>query len=316
MKVLILGGSGFIGTNLIRYLKAKDPSIEIVSTTRHLSTTAAKSSRHIVCDTSNIHHINRIIRYHDAVINLAGISGSVETMKAPQKTIRTNTIGQLNVLESCRRHNPSARIVFASSRLEYGPPQQLPVTHEHVFNPATIYGISKYTATKYTQLYHSMHSLNTVVLRMSNPFGYYVQPTVSGQSPKATYNIVNYFYSLASADKEIPLYGDGSQQRDYIYIDDICEAIYKSITQKQAVGTVLNIGSGHPYSLKKLVSSIIQTVGKGRIVYKPWPSLWKKLETGDFFFDIGMAKQILDWEPSTSVEDGIRQLHAMSTATH
>ena len=294
MKVLIIGSSGFIGYNLKNYLKKKN--IRILEATK-----SPKDKNILKIDILSQEQIENYIKNVDAVVNLAGVSGNVSSSLDPIKTFKTNTLGHLNLLEAVRKSNPKAIIIFASSRLEYGIPKSLPVS-ENVFTfPNTFYGASKFSATTFSIIYGKLYGLKIVVFRMSNPFG----PTP--KAPSKEYNLLNYFIYRISQGKRITIFGKGDQKRDYIFIEDVCEAFYKALFKKRAIGEVINIGSGRPTKLKDVVKLIIRLAGKGKVVYKDWPKDWKRVETGDFFFDITKAKKILKWRPRTTLKEGLKK---------
>lgn len=299
MDILIIGADGFIGHNLQKYLKNYTDH-KLILTSRH------KKEGYLKLDILNKIDVAMTVKNKDLIINLAGLSGAVATLGNPVQTININTIGHLNILEACKKHNPNAHIIYMSSRLEYGKPVQLPVSSTQIPHPTTIYGISKYTANKYSLMYHKLYGLKTTVLRVSNPFG--PQHIINNVS----YNIINSFINLALKNKELTIFGKGNQKRDYLYIDDLCGAMVKSFQNEKAIGKVINLGGGQPHSLIDMARIIVKTVGKGTIVHKPWPHNWKEVETGDFYFDIEESKKILSWSPKYSVQEGIAKTFHLS----
>ena len=296
LRILLLGGTGFIGYNLERFLSQKKIKITVAS-----RNPKGNARNRIRLDILNFKHLKKIVKNFDIIINLVGESGATTTLKKPQTTIEVNTIGHLNLLEACRLANPNAKIIFISSRLEYGIPEKLPVSSTDLLHPNTIYGISKYIATKYSLIYNRIFGLKTIVLRLSNPFGPQLFPA------KDSYNIVNYFILTALKGMSITIFGKGNQKRDYIYIEDVCSAIWTLMFSKKAEGRVINIGGSKPTSLKTMADIIVKTAGTGKIIYTPWPKEWKRVETGDFFFNIMEAKKLIHWSPKTSVKNGILQ---------
>lgn len=287
MKVLILGGKGFIGHNLTKYLEEK--GFDVTST----------SSQGL--DITNADKLNEAVLGYDAVVNLVGLSGVTATQKKPGDTVTVNTIGQLNLLEAVRNNNPICKVVFLSSRLEYGKVDSLPIDNNSRLVPNTIYGISKFMAAKYSTLYHKLYGIKTITLRVSNPFG------PQEKWGNSNYNIINYFINSVLEKKPITLFGEGDQKRDYLYVDDLCEAIYLSLIKDEAVGKTINIGGGRPISISEIAKSIIGIVGYGELEYKPWPKEWSVFETGDSYFDLKDAKDILGWEPKTSIKEGLNK---------
>lgn len=287
MKVLILGGSGFIGFNLKSHFN------------KHGIVTDSYSSKTL--NISDQEALEKAVKGYDAIVNLVGLSGVTATQDNPQDTIRVNTIGQLNLLEACRKNNPDAKIIFLSSRLEYGKTTKLPIDKKAPLRPNTIYGISKYMATKYGLLYNKLYGLKTVTLRVGNPYG--PQPGI----PKPKYNIINYFIYTVLKGGDINIFGKGNQKRDYIFVSDLCEAIHQSITKDGASGKILNIGGGTPASLSYMAEKIIKIAGRGKVIYKKWPEDWSAFETGDSYFDLSETQKILDWAPKTNIDKGLTE---------
>lgn len=294
MKILITGGSGFIGVNLRSYFV--DRGIKITSTT----TSKPKSNYEIYIDVLHRHQLDSIIGEFDCIVNLASINGAIQD--EPQKAFEVNCIGFINILESAREFAPHAKIIQLSSRLEHGSPLVLPVPSTHGYEPKTIYGISKYTATKHARLYHQLYGLNTVVLRATSVYGPQANSTTSN------FNIVNMFIQKAMNNEEITLFGDGAQKRDYLYVEDLCEAIERALTSTKAVGKVVNLGYSESYSIAHVAKIIVDQVGSGKIVHKAWPQDWKKVETGDFYYDIEDARKILGWKPKVDIQEGISKV--------
>lgn len=316
MNILILGASGFIGQNLTRFLlKKNDTYLTLASSNvENVSWLVKKLPKTRVtiqkCDLLDEKEVREIVQGQDVIINLVGYSGVINSIRHPEKTIQINTIGHLHLLEACRNLNPTAKILIASSRLEYGKAEKLPISIKHPAHPHTVYGVSKYAATKFSLMYHKLYKLPVIIFRISNPFGPQTIPT------HRSYNLVNHFIDQAMKDSHLTLFGTGEQKRDYIYVEDLCEAIWQGITNDKAIGKIFNIGSGTATSLKDMLELIINEVGTGSLQHKAWPAEWNEVETGDHYFDIGYTKKILAWQPQHSLKKGIRLTVSLLQQSH
>ncbi|HEY4743770.1 MAG TPA: NAD-dependent epimerase/dehydratase family protein, partial [Desulfuromonadaceae bacterium] len=243
--------------------------------------------------------VERVVRDQEVIFNLAGKSGAADSNKTPLNDLDINCRGHLTVLEACRTFNPGVTIVFPSSRLVYGKPQYLPVDERHPLVPDSIYAAHKLAVENYHLIYGRLYGLKTTVLRISNPYG----PFQAGEG--RAYGIANAFIQAAVSGRPITLFGDGSQRRDYLYIDDLVEAMLCAASVPESRGRVYNIGDGHGTSLLELAELAVAAAGSGEIVRVPWPEEYRAIETGDYLSDITRARQELDWSPATGIRDGI-----------
>jgi UDP-glucose 4-epimerase len=299
-RVLITGGLGFIGTNLSRALLRLDAKVT-VTTTRPLSQVekAPGPLAIVTADIRDREAMEALVRDQDVIFNLAGRSGAVRSMNDPWEDLDVNCRGQLVLLEAVRTVSPHVKIVYPGSRLEYGRVTALPVDEDHPTIPLAIHGVHKLATEKYHVLYHRIYGLRTTVFRITNPYG-------AGQSPHRTdYGIINRFIQLALDDKPLPLYGDGQQLRDYIFVGDLVEAMLLAGASESADGKVFNVGSGQGTPMVEMANLIIRKLGRGQIDFVPWPPLALAVETGDFVADIRQICQELGWKPRIGLEEGI-----------
>jgi UDP-glucose 4-epimerase len=239
------------------------------------------------------------LQEQEIVFNLAGHSGPLGSIDEPFSNLEINCRGALTLLETARRINPVARVVFPSSRLVYGRPERLPVDEHHATYPTTIYGVHKLAAEGYHAVYYRTYGLESVVLRISNPYG--------PHKPAAhhLYNVMNWFIDRAVQGETLTVFEEGAQRRDYLYVGDLVEAFLLAGTSDRAVGETLNIG-GAPVRFVDMARCVVQVVGRGSVEHVPWPSDYRTVETGDYVSDTAKALEILSWKPRTPLEDGIR----------
>jgi len=318
MRVLVTGGCGFIGVSLIEKITTNtDNTIRVLD---NLSV-GSRSDLSQVCDwfenknsEFNLPYLNnkvelivgdvldreisiKICQGIDVIIHLAGNTGVPVSVENPRDDLMNNIIGTFNYLDSARKNNVS-RFIFASSGAPVG--ETKPPVHEKV-NPRPIspYGASKLACEAYCSAFYSSYGLETIALRFSNVYG-----------PKSYLknSVVAKFIRSCINNEQIELYGNGSQTRDFIFIDDLVEAIYISATKKNIGGDVFQIGSGCETTVNQIAEHIINLFQKKGIKV-PLPVKVDE-RIGDVkrnFSDISKAKKILGWNPKTKIKDGLEK---------
>jgi nucleoside-diphosphate-sugar epimerase len=212
-----------------------------------------------------------------------------------------NGRGSLVVLEALRAENRDAHLVFAGSRLEYGRANAGPVAENQPSDPLCAHAIHKLLVEQYLRVYGRLFGLKSIVARITNPFG-------PGQPAARTdYGIVNRMIHLAIEGGTLTVYGDGRQRRDYIYIDDVMEALMGLGERATADVPVYNVGTGVGTPLIDMARSITSIAGSGRIACVAWPPLAEQVETGDFVADISRIKRDVGWSPSVSLREGLER---------
>ena len=312
-RVLVLGGLGFIGASVSRQLAAQGRQVTALSrslaphaaTTRSLTAVGVRVVEGNVSDSSAM---ATVIADHDLIVNLAGESGAVRSMEAPLDDLDGNCRANLVVLDAIRGHNPRAKLVFVGSRLQYGRPSSLPVNEDHPRDALCVHAVHKNTVEDYLRVYAQLFGLRYSVARVTNPYG-------PGQpAARVAYGVVNRMIHLALANQALPIYGDGLQQRDYVFVDDTAAALIKLGDSDAADGRAFNVGSGTGTALADMARTIIAAAGGGRIEHMAWPMLAEQIETGDFVADVSRIHREIGWAPTTSFEDGIERTVAFHRA--
>ena len=303
-KILILGGLGFIGKNLYLSLVQDGHEVTIVTDSIHESNdgflTDEVRKKVIIGSILDKSLVDKLLKDYSVIFSLAGSSGATDSILNPYHDLDTNLKGHLNVLEACKA-NKDALLIFPSSRLVYGKPVYKPVSEEHPLRPESVYAIHKLTTENYYLLYKQLYNINCIIFRISNPFGPYQR---FGSNH---YGILNWFIHKAINKEKIEIYGDGSQQRDFIFISDLIDILKASITNKKMFGKIYNVGYGKGISIREAVEVIGKYIPNTQIEFKPWPEIDKKIETGDYISDIRKLKEDANWEPSTNFENALAQ---------
>jgi UDP-glucose 4-epimerase len=311
--VLVLGGLGFIGSHLVDRLLTLGSRVTIVTPSRARHQELARSmeskgARIVEADVRDLDAMTAVAANQETVFNLSGQSGAVRSMEDPWTDLDVNCRGNLTVLEALRAVNRDATVVFVGSRLEYGMAEAQPVAEDSVQDPLCLHAIHKLTAERYLRLYRRLFGIRYAIARLTNPYG-------PGQPQhRTTYGVVNRLIHLALSDAALPIYGDGLQRRDYIYIDDAVGALIAIAESTQSHGRAYNVGTGVGTPLVEMAHSIIRAAGSGRIESVEWPPLAAQIETGDFVADIARIRDEIGWAPVVSLDEGLQRTVAFHRA--
>jgi UDP-glucose 4-epimerase len=302
--VAVIGGMGFIGSNLVDRLLMLGARVTVVtrSLDRHRAA-ASELERRGVCvregDLRDPQAMRAAMTGQAVVFNLAGQSGATQSMDDPWTDLDVNCRGNLVLLEAIRACGLSAKIVFVSSRLAYGRVGPDPVAEDRASDPMCLHAVHKLAAEHYLSIYARAYGLTFTAARLTNPYG-------PGQPrERSTYGIVNRLVHLALSGDVLPIYGDGRQRRDYIYIDDAVSALAALGASAAANGRMYNVGTGVGTPMVEVARRISAIAGGGRIEFHAWPRLPEQIETGDFVADIRRIRGEVGWEPCVTLNDGL-----------
>jgi UDP-glucose 4-epimerase len=306
-NVLVTGGLGFLGSNL---------AIELVRHGAHVTLLDSlipqfggnvfniepvrKRVAVNISDMRDANSLDILVRDQDYIFNLAGQVSHGDSMRDPQLDLGVNCVSTMNLVEACRRHNPTARILYTSTRQVYGRPQKLPVTEEHPTVPIDVNGINKLAAEYYHLLYHSTYGIRSTVLRLTNTFGPRQQIRGNRQG------FATIFLRLALRGETISLYGGGQQIRDFNYVDDVVKAMLLAITNPKCLGQVFNLGSTRAYSLVQFVETL-KKFCKFDVASVPFPDDKKIIDIGDYYGDFSKFRGLTGWQPEVDLHEGLEK---------
>ena len=307
-RILITGGLGMIGSTLTHKLVKLGAEITLVDPLikpfggNLFNIKGIEESVNVnISDIRDKESIKILVQDKDIVFNLAGQVSHNDSLKDPYLDADINYIGHLNVLEAIKNYNPSAKVVYSGSRLQFGKILNNPVSEDHPLRPLTPYALNKTAAENLYLYYHRVFGIPVVLFRIANPYG----PRCQMQHSK--YAIINWFIRNAMEDKEIVIFGDGEQVRDYIFVEDLADAFILASVNEKISGDVFNIGSGVGTAFKEMVKTIVDIVGKGTIKHIPWPSNYLNVETGDYITNINKITKLLKWKPKVDLKEGINK---------
>lgn len=306
-RTLILGGLGFIGSNLAIRLAGKEADITLVDSMLPQYGGNLKNIdpvRDIVrinfSDIRDQHSMDYLVKDKEIIFSMAGQTSHIESMNDPYTDLDINCRSQISLLESCRKNNPDAKIIYASTRQLYGKPEYLPVDEKHPENPADVNGINKLAAEKYFTLYNEVYGIDTVSLRLTNTYG--PRQHLSGDNQGFT----GIFVRKALKNEKIKIFGDGMQRRDFNFIEDVSDAFILAAETDSLSGKSLNLGSNEIYSLKEF-TDILKKFVDFEYEMIPFPAEHKKIDIGDYYSDFSLFKSLSGWNPQISLEDGLRR---------
>jgi UDP-glucose 4-epimerase len=304
-RVLITGGLGFIGSNLARALVELGARVSIVDSLvpeyggnrRNLADIAGRVKVHIA-DVRDWPRLPSLVRGQDYLFNLAGQTSHMDSMTDPQTDLDINCRAQLAILEACRLHNPSIRIVFASTRQIYGRPDYLPVDEKHPLRPVDVNGINKIAGESFHLLYSRVHGIAATALRLTNTIG----PRMRIKDARQTF--VGVWVRRLVEGQPFEVWG-GEQLRDFTFVDDAVEAFLLAAARPEAIGAVFNLGGPPRVTLQRLAELLVEINGGGMFVVREFPSDRKKIDIGDYYADDRLIARKLGWKPRTDLRTAL-----------
>ncbi len=304
-RVLVTGGLGFIGSNLCRTLV--DLGADVVAVDAmipdyggNLFNVAGYESRmHVnLGDVRNQAAMDVLVRDREIIFNLAGQVSHIDSMRDPYTDLEINCRAQLSMLEACRKFNPTVKVIFAGTRQIYGKPDRLPVDETHLVRPIDVNGVNKAAGEYYHLLYNNAFGVRACSLRLTNVYG----PRQLIKHNRQGF--IGWFIRLAIEDQEIQVFGDGSQMRDFVYVDDAVDAFLRAGFCHSCDGEVFNVGGTEPITHRDLVELLIDVAGTGRVTYVQWPEDKKRIDIGSFYSDSSKFRRTTNWQPSVTLREG------------
>jgi UDP-glucose 4-epimerase len=314
-RVLITGGVGFIGSNLARQLVDLGADVLLVDAMNpdyggNLFNIAGIENRVRlnIGDVRNESMIDLLVRDREFIFNLAGQVSHIDSMQDPYTDLEINCRAQLSLLEACRRFNPGVKVIFAGTRQVYGKPDALPVTEHHLVRPVDVNGVNKAAGEYYHLLYNNAFGVRACSLRLTNVYG----PRQLIKHNRQGF--IGWFIRLAIENRQIQVFGDGSQMRDFVYVDDAADAFLRAGASDASDGEVFNVGGSEPITHRDLVEMLLEVAGSGQVTYVPWPADKKRIDIGSFYADSSKIAAACGWTPRVSLREGLARTVAFYRA--
>lgn len=306
MNILVLGGAGFLGANLVRRCLAEPGANVLVvdSLDPHLRSSTQNlrdvwpQLTFVRGDMRDEHLLASVVQGKDVIFNCAAQTSHPLSIQYPLLDADINCLGNLKLLESVRLLNPSAVVVYTSSSTVIGKADEAVVDETHGERPLEIYSANKGVAEKYYRIYHTLHGLKTVVLRFANLYG----PYGKGYSE---FGFINYFIHLAWLDDEIKIFGTGNQERNVMYVDDATEILWQAAHDSRLIGETFFATSEEHLSVAEIARKTVDGLERGRVTHIEWPEERLRIEIDRVQFSAARLRAITGWKPRYDFDAGL-----------
>jgi nucleoside-diphosphate-sugar epimerase len=299
-RVLVTGGGGFIGSNLVRALLERGDEVRILDNfaTGNRANLDGLDVDVVEGELRSYERVHAAVRGVETVFHLGALGSVPRSVQDPLTSSAVNVEGTLNVLLAARDEGVR-RVVYSSSSSVYGTRRELPVPESSPPDPISPYGVAKLAAERYCISFSRVYdSFETVVLRYFNVFG-------PRQSPFSQYAaVVPLFVTAVAEGRPITIHGDGGQSRDFTYVANVVDATMLAAEAAEANGRIFNVAAGSPGSVNDVADTI------GRILGKPVEKEFQPPRPGDIrdsWADITAARDVLGFEPTVGLEEGLRR---------
>jgi UDP-glucose 4-epimerase len=295
MRVLILGGSGFLGSHVVDRFVAESHDVVTYDLAPERFRRTPAGVHYVTGDLGNVGALEELVATgFDAVLHFISTTTPKTSNESPEFDITSNVVSTVHLLDICVRHNVGKFIFLSSGGTVYGDiGDALLVDEDHPVRPICSYGVSKVSIEHYLHVYQHIHGLNYVALRISNPYG-------ERQNPHVALGALTVFVNRTIKRETIEIWGDGSVTRDFIYAGDVANAVY--LATILPVKGIFNVGSGVGRSLRDLLREITEVLNmKPRVV-------WLKARPYDvprIVLDASKLQAASGWSCATALRDGI-----------
>ena len=307
-RVMITGGLGFIGSNLAARLVDLGAEVLLVDSLipesggNLFNIEPIKNRLRVnVADIRQASTMNYLVRGQEVIFNLAGQVSHIDSMRDPHTDLEVNCRAQLTLLEACRHHNPGTKVVFAGTRQVYGRPDALPVTEQHLVRPTDVNGINKVAGEYYHLVYNNVFGVRACSLRLTNVYG----PRQLIRHNRQGF--VGWFIRLALDRGEIQIFGDGSQIRDFVYVDDVADAFLRAGATDAVNGEAFNVGGNEHWTHADLVALLVSLSEGASFRYVEWPPEKKAIDIGSFYADSSKFQAVTGWTPTVRLAEGLQR---------
>lgn len=299
MKILLLGGTGFIGLHLLEKLSdASDLSVKVYSRHPLKHNLLGREVEYIIGDLLDTDRLFEAIKNTDVLVHLASSTVPATAERNPKYDIKMNLAASVGLFELIPRTSVKRIIFLSSGGTVYGNPQYLPVDESHPLNPIGSYGIVKVAIEYYLKNYANKYNFDYTILRVSNPYG-------PRQRVDGLQGVIATFLHRVAQGRKIQIWGSGETLRDYIYVEDLAVCLQKLIHLDELSGT-FNIGSGTGHSLTDIIEVIRQATGiTPEISFTP--ALSGSVDST--YLNINKIQREAQWSPNTSLYEGVKKYY-------
>jgi UDP-glucose 4-epimerase len=305
---LVTGGLGFVGSNVAVALASRGWHVRVADT---LDPACGGNPRNLdgapgvfevlSLDIAEPGQSDRAVAEASLVVHCAASVSHGRSVREPLADIRANCVATACLLDSVRRLTPAARVVHVSTTTQSGPLARLPADLSAPDAPIDVYSANRLAAERYAMIGNLVHGTRTTAVRFPNLYG----PRACITSSQLTFN--NWFIGCALRGEPITIWGDGSQRRSVMFIDDAVSALLAVVEHEETVGRTLLCTPRGSMSVADFAHAAVRGAGSGRVDFVPWPSGRRQIDVGSTEFDPSEAEAMLGWRASTAVEDGMRR---------
>lgn len=306
LKILITGGLGFIGSNLVHTCVRLGAEVTVFDcldprSGGNLYNVDGIEDKIDMCyhDILNFDRVCQHITNKDIIFNCAASTSHPFSMREPWIDLDVNSRGVINLLEAIRRFNKDTRLVHIGTSTQLGKLHYQPADENHSEFPTDIYSANKSVSEKYVLIYAKAYQLRANVIRLANVFG----PRAAIHSPEFTFN--NYFIGLALQEKDITVFGEGNQSRNVLYVDDAITALILVSQTEHINGETFFAVSDRHYSLAQIAEATVRYIGSGKVKFVEWPKSRKSTEIGDAIISNKKIKEVFNWTPKYNLKSGL-----------
>ncbi|OQA91335.1 MAG: UDP-glucose 4-epimerase [Bacteroidetes bacterium ADurb.Bin234] len=294
MNTLVIGGNGFIGSHLVDRLLSEGHVVHVFDRQSELYRKPLEGVIYHIQDFGNRSILSEALNNIDIVFHLISTTVPKTSNYDPIFDVMSNVVETIFLFEQCVERKIKKTVFVSSGGAVYGTPTAVPVSEDSPLNPESSYGISKLTIEKYLELFHRLYGLEYVIVRPSNPYG-------ERQNYEGNQGVIAVFMGKIAKNQAIDIWGDGSSIKDYVYITDLIDGIYKAAFSNTK-HRVFNIGSGAGHSINDVLKLLTQIIEKKILVnYKPQEAF----DVSKIYLDITRARRELGWEPQISLDAGL-----------
>lgn len=297
MRILILGGSGFIGSHVVEALLASGQSVRIFGRPSKNSHPPLDNVDYFTGDFSDAALLSKALEGVDSVVHMISSTVPSTSTQDPIFDIQENLVNSVQLFQLMLRQNVKRIIFFSSGGTIYGAPKFLPVKESDALNPICSYGVVKGAIERYLATFEHLYGLRPLIIRPSNPYG-------PRQGHHGVQGVVSTFMRKIMSNEKITIWGSGNITRDYIYIDDLVQFCRLAIESDET--GAFNVGSGIGYSLNEIITSIETVTGKNAIREHAEA---RQFDVPEIVLDIGKARSIFEWDPRVNLNEGLTQLY-------
>lgn len=304
-RIVVTGGLGLIGSHLVDRVAETADEVVVVDALiaehggRDLRDALPTNVDVVVRDLRDLDGLHELVDGADIVFNLAGQRSHTDSMRDPLTDLEHNCRAQLTLLEACRRAARPPLVLFASTRQVYGRAGDAPVDESVPPAPVDINGIHKLAAEQYHRIYHEVHGVPAIVLRLTNTYGPRMRISDSRQG------FLGAWIDAVLHDRSFEVWG-GGQRRDLTYVEDVVDAFLRAAGEPRAIGGTFNLG-GEPATLQEIAEQLVTVAGTGRFSVVPMPPAAAAIDIGDYTADDSVFRALTGWAPTVSLDDGLRR---------